>query len=185
MKLFSSFVWNPPTPPTLIPPAHGCPRLLWGVAPSYTTPFPTGQNLKEDQLGLEERHSHFQPNLQYVDPDTEVTQLRASPFWGFSLSYSWVSPPHLWLYPTSAPLHLSLSSPAQLSEARGGKISCSVRMGSSRPPHHAPSGFRQERAGVPTTGIPGWLRRNRHQIPKLHVSNLRWPELVRGSPPED
>nr|XP_048289989.1 mucin-12-like [Myodes glareolus] len=31
-----------------------------------------GQNLKEDQLGLEERHSHFQPNLQYVDPDTEL-----------------------------------------------------------------------------------------------------------------
>lgn len=62
------------------------------MAPSYTTPFPTGQNLKEDQLGLEERHSHFQPNLQYVDPNTEVTQLRASPFWGFSLSYSWVFP---------------------------------------------------------------------------------------------
>lgn len=68
------------------------PRLLWGPL-SYTTPFPTGQNLKEDQLGLEEGHSHFQPNLQYVDPNTEVRQLRASPLWGFSLSYSWVSLP--------------------------------------------------------------------------------------------
>lgn len=91
-KYLSSFFWN------LLPPTHTHPTCPWMLPPplggalSYTTPFPTGQNLKEDQLGLEQGHSHFQPNLQYVDPNTEVTQLRASSLWGFSLSYSWVFP---------------------------------------------------------------------------------------------
>ncbi|XP_040587036.1 mucin-12 isoform X2 [Mesocricetus auratus] len=32
-----------------------------------------GQNLKEDKLGLEKGRSHFQPNLQHVHPDAELS----------------------------------------------------------------------------------------------------------------